>query len=122
MAQTPEGKVKQAVKRLLTKRGAYYYMPMSNGMGRVGAPDFMICLPDNHGGRFVGVETKAPGKRNNTTPNQNRELEWIKRSGGVAVVIDDASQLDTLLDELEGHHHHASQRETQGAGSQAPEA
>lgn len=116
MAQTPEAKVKQAVKRLLTNAGAYYYMPMSNGMGRVGAPDFMICLP---GGRFLGVETKAPGKRKNTTANQKREIEWINRVGGLAVVIDSADQLKVLLDKLGVDH--AGTAQPQGAGAKAQE-
>lgn len=117
MSQTPEGRVKQAVKRLLNHVGAYYYMPMSNGMGRVGAPDFMICLP---GGRFLGVETKAPGKRKNTTANQKRELEWIKRVGGIAVVIDDADQLRVLLIRLGVTN--ASETTTPSAGAQAQES
>lgn len=93
MAMTPEGRVKQAVKNWLTARGYYYYMPMSNGMGRVGAPDFMVCA----NGRFIGIETKAQGKRGNTTPNQDRELQAIRDANGVAVVIDDISQLEEVL-------------------------
>lgn len=91
---TPEGRVKKQVKEWLVARGAYYYMPVSNGMGRVGAPDFIVCLPG--GGKFVGLETKAPGKRSNTSPNQKRELEAIAKAGGVALVVDDVSQLSTL--------------------------
>lgn len=86
---TPEGKVKEAVKKYLKSIGAYYYMPVSNGMGRVGAPDFFVC----HRGRMFGVETKAPGKIKNTTPNQDRELAAIRDAGGVAIVIDDVGQL-----------------------------
>lgn len=93
MAQTPEGRVKAAVKKYLTEIGAYFYMPVSNGMGRVGAPDFMVCL----NGYFVGIETKAPGKRGNTTPNQDRELAAIAAAGGVAVVVDDVEQLKEIL-------------------------
>ena len=92
MPVTPEGKVKSSVKKLLDKLGAWYFMPMQNGMGRVGIPDFVICLQ----GYFVGVETKAPGKRKNTTPNQKRELAGIKRAGGISVVVDDVSQLEHL--------------------------
>lgn len=95
MAMTPEGRVKAAVRKWLDKKGAYYYMPMSNGMGRVGAPDFLVCLPSLNG-RLVGIETKAPGKRNNTTPNQDREIAAINKAGGVAIVIDDVSQLEKL--------------------------
>lgn len=89
---TPEGEVKRAVKRWLVAHNAYYYMPVSNGMGRAGAPDFIVCL----GGRFVGIETKAPGKRHNTSSNQDREITWINRSGGVALVVDDVAQLEVL--------------------------
>ncbi len=93
MAQTPEGKVKDAVKKYLKSTGAYYYMPVSNGMGRVGAPDFMVCWR----GRFFGIETKAPGKRSNTTPNQDRELAEIVAAGGTAIVIDDVKQLHEVF-------------------------
>jgi hypothetical protein len=96
MAATPEARVKKAVKAWLEARGIYYYMPMSNGMGRVGVPDFICCFPAL-GGRFVGIETKAPGKRRNTTPNQDREIRAINQAGGTALVIDDVSQLEHLF-------------------------
>ena len=94
MASTPEGRVKQAVRAYLKAIGAYYYQPMSNGMGRVGAPDFMVC----HKGRFMGIETKAPGKRGHTTPNQDRELAEIRAANGIALVVDDVSQLKEIMD------------------------
>lgn len=87
-----ESHIKRAVKKWLEARGAYYYMPSQNGRGRVGIPDFVACL----NGRFVGIETKAPGKRNQTTANQDREIRDINKAGGVAIVIDDVSQLEKL--------------------------
>lgn len=93
MATTPEGKVKQAVKRWLDKRGAYWYMVVPTGYSRAGVPDFIACLQ----GQFVGIETKAPGKRNNTSPNQKRELAMIQKAGGHSLVIDDVSQLDHIF-------------------------
>jgi len=93
---TPEGRVKAAVKRWLTARGVYYYMPVQNGMGQSGIPDFMCCFPWLNG-RMVAIETKAPGKRGSTTPNQDREIRKINKAGGVAVVIDDVCQLDELF-------------------------
>lgn len=95
MAMTPEGRVKEAVKKYLNGIGAWWYMPVSNGMGRVGCPDFLICYK----GRFLAVETKAPGKRGNTTPNQDRELEGIKRADGLALVVDDVEQLKEMFDD-----------------------
>ena len=55
---TPEGKVKEKVKKLLKAHGAYYHMPVQNGMG---APslDFIGC----HRGLYYGIETKAGNKQ-----------------------------------------------------------
>ena len=94
MPTTPEGRVKAAVKAELKKRGAWFYMPIQNGLGVVGIPDFICCWH----GRFLAIETKAPGKRNNTTPNQDREIEWIQRADGVALVVDDVEQLKAVLE------------------------
>lgn len=96
MATTPEGKVKKAIEQWLKAHNAYYYFPAQNGRGRVGIPDIITCLPHLNG-RMVAIEVKAPGKRANTTANQDRELRWINQAGGVALVIDDVSQLEKLL-------------------------
>lgn len=99
MATTPEGKVKAAVKKLLRERGIWFYMPVQNGMGVVGIPDFVCCW----GGRFLAVETKAPGKRHTLTPNQERRIAEIHAADGMAVVVDDVEQLRALLDrEVDG--------------------
>ena len=90
MAMTPESKVKKAVKALLTARGIWWCMPIGTGFGSSGVPDFLCC--DN--GRFLAIETKAPGKRNNTTELQKRQLAGIQAAGGVALVIDDVIQLE----------------------------
>ena len=92
---TPEGKLKAQVRKWLDSRGWYYYMPSQNGRGRVGIPDF-ICAAPSMNGRLVGIETKAPGKRHQTTANQDREIRDINKAGGLAIVIDDVSQLEKL--------------------------
>lgn len=95
MGMTPEGKVKKAVKDYLKGIDAWYYMPVSNGMGRVGCPDIIACV----GGAFIAIETKAPGKRGSVTPNQQREIDGITSANGLALVIDDVDQLKEALDE-----------------------
>lgn len=89
MAMTPEGRVKKKVKEFLKEIGAWYYMPVSNGMGRVGCPDILVCWH----GRFLAFETKAPGKRKNVTPNQQREIDGINSAYGLALVVDDVEQV-----------------------------
>lgn len=93
MAMTPEGKVKNGIKKILKDYGIYYYMPMSNGMGRVGAPDFICCYK----GKFLGIEAKAPGKMNTVTANQIREAAAIVDAGGRSVVVDNPDELHALF-------------------------
>jgi hypothetical protein len=93
MATTPEGKVKDAVRRLLKAKNVWYFQPMQNGMGVVGIPDFVCCW----NGRFIGIETKAPGKRSQTTPNQQRVLKEITDHGGSSLVVDDIVQLEDFF-------------------------
>lgn len=93
MAQTPEGAVKAAVKKRLKELGIWWYCPVQNGMGVVGIPDFICCFD----GQFLAIETKAPGKRTNTSPNQKCRIAEILAAGGLATVIDDVKQLDEVL-------------------------
>lgn len=93
MATTPEGKVKKAVKEFLRSKGVWYCMPMGTGFGSSGVPDFLCC----YRGVFWAIETKAPGKRNNTTELQRQQIASICAAGGRAVVIDNVEQLKELL-------------------------
>jgi len=93
MAMTPEGKVKRKVKEYLQSIGAWYYMPVSNGMGRVGCPDILVCYK----GLFMAFETKAPGKIKNVTANQERELADIQSAYGLALVVDDVKQVEDAI-------------------------
>lgn len=83
MAMTPERRVKNSVRKVLDKLGAYYVMPVTGGYGNSGAPDFLVCLH----GRFIGIECKA-GK-NTPTPLQEKNLRQITEAGGIALVIND---------------------------------
>jgi hypothetical protein len=90
---TPEGKVKKKVKDYLKSIGAWYYMPVSNGMGRAGCPDILVCYK----GLFMAFETKAPGKIGNVTPNQQREIKEITSAAGLALVVDDVEQVKEAI-------------------------
>lgn len=78
---TPEAKVKKQVRDLLDKAEVYYFMPFGGGYGRAGVPDIVCCV----NGFFLAIECKAgQGK---TTALQERELENIRMSGGMALVV-----------------------------------
>lgn len=97
MAMTPEGKVKKKIKEYLVTTGAWYYMPVSNGMGRVGCPDILVCYK----GYFLAFEVKSPGKIANTTANQDREIAGINNAKGVAIVVDCVEQVMEVIDDYE---------------------
>lgn len=90
---TPEAKVKQKVRLVLEKYGAYYTMPVTGGYGASGVPDFICC----YHGRFIGVECKAGS--NTPTALQINNMKRIELAGGTAIVIneDNISLLETLL-------------------------
>ena len=78
---TPEGKVKDKVKKILKASGAYYAMPVTGGFGTAGVPDFLVC----HKGKFIGIECKAGyGK---TTMLQDKNLRDIETAGGITFII-----------------------------------
>ncbi len=83
--QTPEGKVKAAVRKILDEFGVYYFSPAANGYGRVGIPDIICCV----NGRFLAIECKA-GK-GTATALQKRELDDIRLAGGVAIVVNEST-------------------------------
>ena len=85
MAQTPEGKVKAAVRKLLVEFDIYYFLPAANGYGRAGIPDIICCF----GGRFIAIECKA-GK-GVTTALQDRELAAIRTAGGMTMVVNETN-------------------------------
>jgi hypothetical protein len=81
--KTEEGLLKDKIKRYLDALPrCYRYMPVPAGYGAQ-TLDFLCCV----NGRFVGIETKAKGKK--PTPRQAACIEQIKKAGGAAFWCDD---------------------------------
>ena len=88
---TPEGKVKDGIKKVLAAHGVWYFMPPANGYGRTGIPDFICCV----NGKFLAVEAKA---NTDPTPLQEREMAAIHAHNGVAMVVrEDTSMLESAI-------------------------
>jgi hypothetical protein len=112
---TPEGKIKNDIKKILreipnlrlfvnpsgrlrTDDGRY----VSFGLGgHPGSSDYIgwesIAITSEMVGqkfaRFVAVECKAPGKEKQTTKEQDLWLDLVVDGGGTATIISDAQQL-----------------------------
>ena len=91
---TPEGKVKEKVKKVLKELNAYYAMPASGGYGNSGVPDFIVCYQS----RFYGIECKANG--NKPTALQMDNLVRIRKAGGFGFVIDEEN-VEQLKEDLQ---------------------
>lgn len=95
---TPEKKVKDKVVAILKAYGAYYFYPVTSGYGSSGVPDIVGC----HKSKFFAIECKA-GK-NIPTALQERNMQKIRESGGVAIVVneDNIKDVEVMLDKWEG--------------------
>ncbi len=80
---TPEGKVKAKVSKIIAKYipDVYKFMPVPSGYGP-SSLDYILCVE----GKFVAIETKAPGK--SLTPRQLVTVREITKAGGLVFVID----------------------------------
>ena len=84
MAMTPERKVKAKVTAQLDKLiGIYYFYPVTGGYGASGVPDIVGCL----NGKFFAIECKAGN--NQPTALQHKNINHIRHSGGIAVVVNE---------------------------------
>ena len=88
--KTPEAYTRDAVRKYLKAIGAYRFSPVQMGLGATTLDD-LCCI----GGRFVGIEYKAPGKV--PTPRQRLTMDEIRRAGGVAIWGDSP---EMVLEEL----------------------
>lgn len=110
---TPEGKVKKMIKDELVRRGwkragsddpmmipAWFFMPVSNGMGVHGISDFVGC----HYGTCFLMEAK-PDAKHEPTENQKARMQECRDAGGVSGVVYDRTTLQSFINELEDRRH-----------------
>lgn len=102
MSRTPEGKVKDEVRKIFQSINdkwpgmLWYCMPMGQLYGKRGVPDFLVCV----NGKFLAIETKAEGGK--LTAMQKLELRKVAEAGGYNLVVFPAALelLSRMLHEL----------------------
>lgn len=115
MPQTPEGRVKAAIKKALTARGVvpfadivagraapgytgFFYMPVAGPFSVHGVHDFVGCWH----GVFFSLETKAPDEPKDATPLQEKFRRAVTDTGGVSYTgVRDVSVIDALHREVQ---------------------
>lgn len=84
------------IKKFLKDRGCWYVKYFANRNTRAGVPDILACV----NGRFVAVEVKAENGK--PTELQKWNVEQIKESGGIALVLypADWEKFVAIIDEV----------------------
>jgi hypothetical protein len=90
---TPEGLVKQEIKKGLDKIGAHYYAPVVVGYGTRTVDFPGICYK----GQFIAIEVKR-AKGGKLTAIQARYLKSVEKAGGIGIV---ATSWDDVLVKVE---------------------
>jgi hypothetical protein len=121
MAKTPEGAVKDAVKKALAARGVLpftelasgkhpeavgaYYMPVAGPFSVHGVHDFVGCWS----GRFFSIETKAPKEAVDETIHQGRFRVAFTQAGGISLtgVRDGEAAVEAIAQLIKPGAHHA---------------
>ena len=69
---------------LKPRRDVWFLNKWGNGVEKGGIPDILICYK----GFFIAMELKNPNGSYDTSPRQKIELQKIRKSGGIALKID----------------------------------
>lgn len=86
----PEAAIKARIRAWFLAQGAYVFAPVQMGMG-MSTVDQLVCFK----GRFIGVETKVPGKY--PSARQYQTLKEIEDAGGQSYWV---TSLEDLKDQM----------------------
>lgn len=73
--------------------------------GRPGVPDLILCDPGS-GGRMMAQEFKKPVNPAPLTAAQQREIEDVRKAGGMAVVVRSVEESEEALREMRAQYAH----------------
>jgi hypothetical protein len=95
MATTPEGRVKDLIKKWLVKNSIPYWMPTPSPLGKsVGMSDFLAITPKH--GTWLVIEAKRPGGKHKVTAHQQKFIDTINTNGGLGFVVDSQDDLGEI--------------------------
>lgn len=96
IAQGPEKRIENQIKRFLDSIGAWHIKTHGNMFSRAGTPDILACI----NGKFVAIEVKRE-KGGEVSTLQLAHIKLIQQAGGVAFV---ASGLEEAKAHLKKQH------------------
>lgn len=79
----PESRLSRDIIKALRMEGWFAFKVHGSEYMMAGLPDIVVCAE----GHFIGLETKMPGKRTNTSPRQDYVHGLISEAGGGVTVV-----------------------------------
>lgn len=79
----PESKLSRKIMDALRLQKWFCFKVHGSEYMMAGLPDIVVCAE----GRFIGLETKLPHQRSNTSPRQDYVHQQIRDAGGAAHVV-----------------------------------
>ena len=79
----PEARLSRQIMTELRTEGYFCFKVHGTELMMAGLPDIVVCAE----GLFIGLETKMPGKRTNTSARQDHVHAQITAAGGSVFVI-----------------------------------
>lgn len=83
-----ESKLSRKIMFELRRKGWFCFKVHGSEFMMSGLPDIIVCAD----GLFIGLETKNPETRNDTSPRQDYVHELITMAGGTAQVVCSADE------------------------------
>lgn len=91
-----EKKVENEIKKWLNSIGAYHFKVHGSAFMQPGIPDIVACV----NGKFVGIEVKRPGAKNEQSEVQKVHEYNINRAKGIYLLVDSLDEVKRNLDEF----------------------
>ena len=91
-----EKQLENNMKKYLSSKNIYHFKVHGNGFMRSGIPDLICCI----NGRFVAIEIKRPDGKGKVSKLQEIELDRIKKSDGIAVVMNNYDEFVKFISEI----------------------
>jgi hypothetical protein len=92
----PESALSGKILRALRADGVFCFKVHGNQHMMAGLPDIVACVD----GLFLGLETKMPGKRDNTSARQDLIHTAISQAGGRVTVVTSVNEAMRVVAKL----------------------
>ncbi|WP_018934617.1 VRR-NUC domain-containing protein [Gracilibacillus lacisalsi] len=93
MAQGPEKRIENKIKRYLDSIGAWHIKTHGSMFSKAGTPDIIACVK----GKFVAIEVKRP-EGGRVSELQRFHIEAINKAGGYAFVSRSVEETQRYLE------------------------